>query len=113
MIRVSPEEENLLFSDWKEGNVWFAVVLSLGEDGTEAHKFWAKIGKASEGKLVLIGLHAFVELPLEEGREVGYAEMTEVPLDLQAKFSRYEFCFTIRSQSVVAFLFGAGPKNEG
>jgi hypothetical protein len=112
VIRVSKPEASLLFNDWRDRGIWLSSLLLLREDGTEEHKFWAKIAEVSSEKLSLTGEYGFIELPLEDGVEMGYAEVTEAPATLRSKFSEFEFCFTIRSKRVVAYLFGQGPKNE-
>jgi hypothetical protein len=112
MIRVSLEEASLLLTDWKERGVWIGAWLVLREDAREEHKFWARVADLTEEKLVLAGHNALVELPFEPGVVCEYSEVTEAPAHLRERFSAYEFCFTIRSQTVLALLFGERPKTE-
>ena len=112
MIRVSLDDAIALLHDWKDRGVWLGSNLFLGEDGKEEHRFLARVSDASPEKLTLDGLNSFVEVSLEEDAVVEYGETSEVPLPLRERFSEYEFCLTIRSNKVVAFLFGQRPKND-
>lgn len=111
MIRASSDEANLLLTDWKEEGVWIGVAAFLGEDSKEEHKFLAKV-LTPEPNLTLAGNHAVVEIPLDANTVFEYSEVAEAPSDLRTRFAGFEFCFMIRSQSVLALLFGAKPKNE-
>ncbi|MGD0923304.1 MAG: hypothetical protein ABSA70_16300 [Terriglobia bacterium] len=112
MIRASLEDAKTLLNDWRERGIWIGVGLLLREDAREEHRFWAKVLDAREGELVLAGEYALVKLPLESAAVFEYGETSEAPADLRDSFSDFEFCFTIRSQRVMAFLFGGKPNPE-
>ena len=112
MIDVSLEEATILLNDWKERRVLIGASVVLREDAKEEHKFWARVAEVSGDKISLAGDHALVEVPFEEGVILQYSEVSEAPARLREFFCMYEFCFVIRSKSVFALLFGAGPKKE-
>lgn len=112
MTRASPDEARLLFTDWKERGLWIGVGVFLGEDSKEEHKFLAKVASVGSDKLALAGEHALVEIPLEPDAVFEYSETSEAPASFRNRFAEFEFCFVIRSQRVVALLFGQRPKTE-
>ena len=112
MIRVPSDEAILLLKDWKERGLWLGIGVFIRKDSSEEHKFWARVADVSPEKIVVAGVHALLEIPLDAETLVEYAEVLEAPAELRERFSQYEFCLSIRSQSVLALLFGERPKKD-
>jgi len=113
MIRASREEVDDLLAGWRQDGLWLGAAVFFGENSEEEHKFWAHVSDTTleEDELSLDGKHAFVSVPLKNS-VFEYSELGEAPERLRLKFSAFSFCLTIRSNNVVAFLFGTGPKEE-
>jgi hypothetical protein len=111
MIRVSPDEAKLLLNGWKERGLWIGVKFALREDMLEEHTFWARVVTVSPEDLTLAGEFAVVKVPLEADDSFEYLEVSEAPPDLRERFSQFSFCFMIRSNRVLAILFGERPSN--
>ena len=102
----------LLLRGWKEQGLWFVTCAFLGEGKREEHRFWCKVAEVEADTLGLAGEHALLELPIDAETAFEYAEVSEVPNHLRMHFSAFGFCLAIRSKSVIALLFGQGPKSE-
>ena len=114
MIRASWEEVRALCNGWRERRLWVDafIIFFRSEGGTEEHSLWVLIEELSETELCVAGENAVVCIPLRDCI-FEYSEIGEAPEQLKApRFSRFDFCLAIRSQTVSAYFFGARPQIE-